>query len=122
VRIRAVQPRVDKGTLYVAVVVQGRRSEDLATFMDALEATHAFSNVKPLTETIKDGLVETVIETVYTVPERPAEVAAAPRTASPAAPSAALGTATGTPLGTGSGTKPLPSPRDDAPSAARGPR
>lgn len=71
VRIKAVQPRVDKGVFTVAIVAQGRRVEDLDAFIEALESDGGFKNVSPVQEAANpDGLLEAVIEGVYAVPER----------------------------------------------------
>ena len=73
VRIKAVQPRLEKGVFIVAVVAQARRVEDLDTFIEALEGTGAFSNVRPVEEsTNTDGLLEAAIEGIYTAAVRPA--------------------------------------------------
>ena len=73
VRIRAVQPRVQKGVFTVAVIAQARRVEDLDAFMEALEATRVFRDVRPIEESIQDGLLEAVIEGEYAAPQRVAE-------------------------------------------------
>ena len=66
VRIRAVQPHLEKGVFTVAVVAQARRIEDLSGFIEALEATGAFHDVQPKQQTRgDDGLLEAVIEGVY---------------------------------------------------------
>ena len=71
VRIKAVQPHLEKGVFTVAVVAQARRIEDLSGFIEALEATGAFSNVQPKEQSRSDeGLLEAVIEGVYTAAPR----------------------------------------------------
>jgi hypothetical protein len=66
VRIKAVQPHLEKGVFRVAVVAQARRIEDLSGFIEALEATGAFHDVQPKEQSRKeDGLLEAVIEGVY---------------------------------------------------------
>ena len=73
VRIKAVQPRLEKGVFIVAVVAQARRVEDLDTFIEALEGAGAFSNVRPVEEsTNADGLIEAAIEGIYAAAARPA--------------------------------------------------
>ena len=76
VRIKAVQPRLEKDVFFVAVIVQARKIEDVDAFIEALEATGAFRNVRPLEETSDKGLIEAVIEAVYTAPGRSASEAA----------------------------------------------
>jgi hypothetical protein len=72
VRIKAVQPRLEKGVFTVAVVAQARRIEDLAGFIEALEATGAFHDVQPKTQTRReDGLLEAVIEGTYSAAVEP---------------------------------------------------
>ena len=74
VRIKAVQPRLEKGTFTVAVIAEARRVEDLDRFIEALEKTGAFHNVRPVEEsTNQDGLLEAVIEALYAAPERTVE-------------------------------------------------
>ena len=76
VRIKAVQPRLEKGIFVVAVVAQARKPDDLNHFIEALEATGAFRNVKPVEVTQSpDGLLEAVIDAVYAAPPRGAEAA-----------------------------------------------
>jgi Tfp pilus assembly protein PilN len=66
VRIKAVQPHLEKGVFTVAVVAQARRIEDLVGFIEALEATGAFHDVQPRTQTRRqDGLLEVVIDGTY---------------------------------------------------------
>ena len=70
VRIRAVQPRVDKGLFHVVISAQARRVEDLETFIESLERTGAFTSVSPLEETSgEDGVIDAVLEGTYRVPE-----------------------------------------------------
>lgn len=76
VRIKAVQPHAEKGVFTVAVIAQARRVEDLDAFIEALEATGAFRDVRPVQEsTMDDGLLEAVIEGVYAAPPRAPEKA-----------------------------------------------
>ncbi len=66
VRIKAVQPRVDKGVFQVVIAAEARRIEELEWFMEQLEATGAFSAVKPIEETrTEDGVIDVVLEGVY---------------------------------------------------------
>jgi len=70
VRVKAVQPRLEKGAFAVAVVAQARKAEDLAVFMEALEATGVFRDVTLVEQSVKDGLLEAVIDSVYLAPVR----------------------------------------------------
>lgn len=70
VRVKAVQPRLEKGAFAVAVVAQGRKAEDLAAFMEALEATGVFKEVKLVEQSMKDTLLEAVIDSIYLAPVR----------------------------------------------------
>jgi hypothetical protein len=67
VRITAVQPRLERdGTFYVDMAVQGRRTEDIDAFVEALERSGAFRNVIPKEDRVADeGLLEAVIVGVY---------------------------------------------------------
>lgn len=66
VRIRAVQPRIDKGEFRVVISAVARRVEDLETFIENLERTGAFTGVSPLEETSGDeGTIDAVIEGAY---------------------------------------------------------
>ena len=85
VRITAVQPRVDKdGRFIVGMRVEARQIGDLEKFLEALETTGAFRNVLPSDEqATSDGMLEAVIEAVYTQQASPAageKPAAAPAT------------------------------------------
>lgn len=74
VRIKAVQPRLEKGVFTVAIVAQARRVEDLEGFIDALEGTGAFHDMRPVEESRKDdGVLEAVIEGVYATAPRATE-------------------------------------------------
>ena len=76
VRIKAVQPHLEKGVFTVAIVAQARRIEDLEGFIDALEATGAFRDMRPAEETRKDnGLLEAIITGTYTAATRTKEKA-----------------------------------------------
>ncbi|MBM3776892.1 MAG: hypothetical protein FJW23_01465 [Acidimicrobiia bacterium] len=71
VRIKAVQPRLNQGTFAVAVVAQARGVDDVDEFIEALEQTGTFRDVKPVEESVQaDGLIEAIVEGVYAVPER----------------------------------------------------
>jgi hypothetical protein len=78
VRITAVSPRSDRDRLIVGVAVQARTFEDLDAFVEALERTGNFSDVLPVEQRpTDDGLVEAIVEGVYTQPARGSEPAAA---------------------------------------------
>ena len=72
VRVKAVQPRLEKGSFAVAVVAQAKRAEDLSAFMDSLEATTLFKEVQLVEQSLKDGVLEAIIDSVYLAPARAA--------------------------------------------------
>ena len=76
VRVKAVQPRLDKGTFSVTVVAQGRTIQDLADFMDALEATGVFRDVRLVEQSVRNDLLEAVVDGIYLAPARMAPEAA----------------------------------------------
>ncbi len=66
VRVRAVQPRLERGTFVVVITVEARRPEDVDEFVEALEQTGNFRNVLPLVQSnTGDGLLEATIQGVY---------------------------------------------------------
>ena len=66
VRIRAVQPRLEREAIVVSVTVESRRAEDIDAFIEALEQTGKFKNVLPLVQlTTDEGLLEATIEGAY---------------------------------------------------------
>ncbi|MGE0392827.1 MAG: PilN domain-containing protein [Vicinamibacterales bacterium] len=66
VRVRAVQPRIDKGEFRVVISAVARRVEDLETFIENLERTGAFTGVSPLEETSGDGgTIDAVLDGAY---------------------------------------------------------
>jgi hypothetical protein len=66
VRITTVQPRVERGVTKIGLVIEARRPEDVAEFIDALEATGAFRNVVLLEQqTGEDGLLAAALEGDY---------------------------------------------------------
>ena len=67
VRIMSVQPQLDRdGVFSVIIAVQARRVEDLDAFLEALETKSTFRNVlAKQEETNADGLIEAVVEGVY---------------------------------------------------------
>lgn len=70
VRIMSVQPQLgDDEVFFVTVSVEARRVEDLDAFMEAMESGGAFREVLARQETTSvDGLIEAVIQAVYTPP------------------------------------------------------
>jgi hypothetical protein len=67
VRVTSVQPSVAGREVQVVMTVETRRSSDLGDFMDALEAENAFRNVLPAKiDEADDGLIDVVIEGIYT--------------------------------------------------------
>jgi type IV pilus assembly protein PilN len=67
VRVQSIQPATDKqGNLSVAMMVVGRRAEDIEQFIEQLEGTGAFQHVVSLTETTNiQGLLEVGLEGRY---------------------------------------------------------
>jgi type IV pilus assembly protein PilN len=67
VRLQSIQPATDKqGNLTIAMVVFGRRAEDIEQFIERLEATGAFQHVVSLSETTNpQGLLEVSLEGWY---------------------------------------------------------
>lgn len=72
VRIRQVQPRLERGQFIVAIGLQGRSPEDVDAFIEALEASGNFRDVLPAVQTVTDaGLIEATIQGVYLAGARP---------------------------------------------------
>jgi hypothetical protein len=85
VRIRNVQPRLERGTFKIGMVAEGRRPEDIAAFIEALEKQGTFHNVVPVQQqTDEEGLIQVAIEGDYSEPAS-ATASAAPAAATPAA-------------------------------------
>jgi len=70
VRIVSVSPRVERdGRMLMAIVVVGRRAEDIDRFVQQLEDAGAFRNLLSSQEAVnEDGLLETVLEGEYLRP------------------------------------------------------
>ncbi len=70
VRVQSIQPATDKeGRLTVAMVVLGRRAEDIEQFIEHMEATGAFRNVVTRAETTNpQGMLEANLEGQYAPP------------------------------------------------------
>lgn len=67
VRISAVRPRVDRERgIVLTIVVSARNVDDVAIFIERLEATGAFKDVRPAEEHTDDtGLLSSSLEAVY---------------------------------------------------------
>jgi hypothetical protein len=60
VRLTAVAPEIDKGKLYVTMLLVGRKADHVAAFMSGLEETGAFFDVVPVTRDRTDEGFERV--------------------------------------------------------------
>jgi len=67
VRVQSIRPSTDKqGNLTIAMVVFGRRAEDIEQFIEQLEGIGAFRHVVSLSETTNaQGLLEVSLESWY---------------------------------------------------------
>jgi Tfp pilus assembly protein PilN len=66
VMITQVKPQIRDGVVTVEMIALGRRPEDIAAFMDQLEATGAFTGVLPVNEHItEEGLHRITIRSGY---------------------------------------------------------
>ena len=76
VRITAVQPRLEReGDFVVAIGVQARRAEDLDIFVETLERGAGFHDTLAIeSQTDIDGLIEAIVEGVYSPPPDDSEV------------------------------------------------
>jgi len=85
VRLVAVRPRVDReGRIVLAINVVSKAVESVDTFMQNLEDTGAFANLRPVVETVNDeGLIETTLESDY-VPSAAKPVESQPEEKAPA--------------------------------------
>jgi Tfp pilus assembly protein PilN len=81
VRITSVRPKVDrKNGNILTITVVGRTVQDVDTFMENLEATHAFSHTESKEERINDeGLLAATVETTYVPPPKPDAPGGAPK-------------------------------------------
>ena len=74
VMLTAVRPRIQQGLVSITMNVVGRQTEDLDTFMSALEATGAFADLLPRQEEIgDDGMHRAVLTGRYLGPARTAK-------------------------------------------------
>ena len=93
VRIVSVTPQIDKNGVLVVMSLVSKRSEDLATFIEGLQATGAFYDVLPRqADSTEDGMRRASLEARYlppptTPPAKPSEKPAA-KTEAPAKPPA----------------------------------
>jgi Tfp pilus assembly protein PilN len=78
VRLTSFQPRVDRdGRFTVGIRVQARRVQDLEAFLEALEKTGRFFDMLSAEEQVNEvGLINALVEGVYTPPAREAADAA----------------------------------------------
>lgn len=66
VRLTAVSPEIDKGNIKVTMLLMGRRVEDVASFMTALEDTGAFYDARPtVADRTEDGLERVTVVVGY---------------------------------------------------------
>ena len=67
VRLVAVRPRVEKdGRIVLVINVVSKSVEDVDAFMESLEETGAFANLRPVVEQVdEEGLVQTALESDY---------------------------------------------------------
>jgi hypothetical protein len=112
VMLSSVRPSFKDGITHVNMLVLGRRPEDIAEFMEKLEAAGSFEEINAATaDNTDEGLKRALIESVYV--EQPPEEAA-PADAKPAPP----GTA---PPGTSPPPPAAPAPvKPAAPTGRRG--
>jgi hypothetical protein len=76
VRVRGVQPGLERGVFVLTVTVEARRGEDIDNFIEALERTGNFKDVLPVVvQTADDGLFEATIKAVYAAASRQVEAA-----------------------------------------------
>lgn len=79
VMLTSVRPAVKDGATHIAMVVLGRRQEDVDEFIERLEASGAFEEVLPSQQDRTDeGLYRVVLESLYTGVQAPPETAEEP--------------------------------------------
>lgn len=89
VMLSSVRPSFKGGVTHVAMLVLGKRPEDIDEFMEKLEATGSFEEVNAASSDSTDaGLKRALIESVYVAqpPEEPAPAEARPSPSPAAAP------------------------------------
>jgi len=65
VRLTAVHPRVEDGVINVGLALETTTPEELAAFMDALEARGSFPQVLPRASSAFEGVISATIDTIY---------------------------------------------------------
>ncbi len=66
VRLTAVSPEIENGNITVTMLLMGRRVEDVASFMTALEDTGAFYDARPtVNDQTEDGLERVTVVVGY---------------------------------------------------------
>jgi hypothetical protein len=74
VRVRGVQPRLERGVFVVNMTIEARRAEDIDAFIEALEQTGRFKDVLPLiVQSTDDNLLQATIEGTYAAGSRVVE-------------------------------------------------
>lgn len=69
VRLTSVTPEFKKGDIIITMMLVGRRFEDVAEFIDALEGTGAFYDAAPtVTELTEEGLERATVRALYLPP------------------------------------------------------
>lgn len=107
VMLSSVRPSFKDGVTHVAMLVLGKRPEDIDEFMEKLEATGSFEEVNAASSDSTDaGLKRALIESVYIAqpPEEPAPAEAKPSPSGSSSPAAAPNPA---------GTPPAPQPKPE---------
>jgi len=65
VRITAVQPRIEKGAIKITLDVEATTPEELAAYMDALDARGSFRQVLPRGQSLFEDVITASIDTTY---------------------------------------------------------
>lgn len=88
VRLVDVQPQIDKdGRLLLSFTVISKTIEDLDTFIEALEATQAFTGVLSRSDSaLEDGTIESAVQGYYAAAANPAPPSSEPSSASSTPP------------------------------------
>jgi len=83
VRVTSLQPRQQKGTIQVAINVEAMDDDELAKFMDALDARGSFHGVLPRGQTHANDVLDAIIEATYERPPAPVETGGRGRVGTP---------------------------------------
>jgi hypothetical protein len=84
VMLTSVRPAVKEGVTRIAMVVLGRRQEDVDEFIEKLEASGSFEEVLPSQQDrTDDGLYRVVLESMYTGVHEPGEAPEQPAAKTP---------------------------------------